>query len=47
MSRKRPPQDALFIRYGKFELGAIGRPAIAALIVIVAGFVASNALGWW
>jgi hypothetical protein len=47
MNRHKPlPQHALYIRYGKFQLGAIGRPAIVAIIVIVAGVIARNALGW-
>jgi len=40
MSDRKPP-DALFIRWGKFEAGAFGRPAILALVLIVAAVVCS------
>lgn len=48
MTRGKPtPEHVLFFRYGKLELGAIGRPAIVALVALVAGVVTSKALGLW
>jgi hypothetical protein len=38
MSDQKPP-DALFIRWGKFQAGAFGRPAILALIALTAAVV--------
>jgi hypothetical protein len=35
MTPEHLPPDAIFIRWGKFEAGAFGRPAIVAFIVLV------------
>ena len=46
--RTLPPQHALFVRYGKFQLGAVGRPAVfAVVILVVAGVIGSNAWVLW
>lgn len=41
------PRDAIFIKWGRFQAGAFGRLAIAAVIVILALAVAGRALGLW
>ena len=34
MPRKKEPDHALFVRWGKCEVGALGRPAIVAVVVL-------------
>jgi hypothetical protein len=43
----KDPEHFLFIRCGNFQLGAVGRPAIAALVVLVVGIVSTKVLGLW
>jgi hypothetical protein len=46
MIPENQPPDALYIRWGKFQAGAFGRPAIVALALIVAAFLL-RAAGFW
>jgi hypothetical protein len=41
LSTDQPPRDALFIHCGKFQAGAFGRPAILALVLIIAAVAVS------
>jgi hypothetical protein len=45
MSRAQRPPDSLYIRYGKFQAGATGRPALRTLALIA--IVALMGLGLW
>ena len=46
MNPQRLPYDALFVRWGQFQAGAFGRPAILALVLILAALVLGLAGGW-
>jgi len=41
------PRDALFIRWGKFEAGAFGRPAVIGLSLISLVILLSWLGGFW
>lgn len=46
MNPENQPSDALFIRWGKFQAGVFGRPAIVALALVAASFLL-RVVGFW
>lgn len=44
-SEDRPPPHALFVKWGKFQAGAFGIPAIITLGIVALS--ASRLFGWW
>ena len=47
MSDHQFPRDALFIKLGWFQAGAFGRLAIIVLGLLIVGYFAGKAAGWW
>jgi hypothetical protein len=41
------PRDAIFIKWGRFQAGIVGRLAIAAVVVAMMIAAAGRAMGLW
>jgi len=41
------PVHSIFIRWGRFEVGAFGRPAIVAVCFIASAVIFGRLLGMW
>jgi hypothetical protein len=46
MAEDQFSKDSIFVSWGEFRAGAVGRFAIVALVVLIAALVVGRSQGW-